>query len=237
MRRNVFFLLAASVLATTLLAACGNQDAQDRGNQEAGESGLPTPQTTSGSVTGMPDAPGPGQVSTISGLPPDTPIASDGSVGLPPIEGNPETGMAPGSPGTGDPLLTPEGLPRGEPGPSDAVDTIREYYANINSRSFGRAYVLWSGNGGSSGQSPQQFADAFADTTGISVEIQQPGAMDAAAGSRYIDVPVAVAATQRDGSLRKYAGTFRLRYSLVDGATPEQRNWRIGSADLREVQP
>ncbi|MEJ7745493.1 MAG: hypothetical protein WKF61_01820 [Luteimonas sp.] len=237
MRRNVSSLLVASLLSTTLLAACGNKDAQDRGSQEAGESGLPTPQTTSGSVTGMPDAPGPGQASTISGLPPDTPIASDGSVGLPPIEGNPETGMAPGSPGTGDPLLTPEGLPRGEPGPSDAVDTIREYYANINSRSFGRAYVLWSGNGGGSGQSPQQFADGFADTIGISVEIQQPGAMDAAAGSRYIDVPVAVAATQRDGSLRKYVGTYRLRYSLVDGATPEQRNWRIGSADLREVQP
>ncbi len=229
--------LISMLVAATLLAACGNKDAADRGKQEAGESGLPTPQSSSGSVTGMPDAPGPGQASTITGLPPDTPIASDGSVGLPSIEGNPETGMAPGPPGIGEPLLTPEGLPRGEPGPNDAVDTIREYYANINTRSFGRAYVLWSGNGGGSGQSPQQFADGFANTTGVSVEIQQPGAMGAAAGSRFLEVPVAIAATQRDGSIRKYVGAYTLRYSVVDGATPEQRNWRISSADLREVQP
>ena len=239
MKRVAPFLIAATLLATTMLAACGDKNAADGNQQEAGESGLPTPQATSGSVTGMPDAPGPGQASTIAGLPPDTPIASDGSVGLPsiegPPEGNPETGMAPGAPGTGDPLLTPEGLPRGEPGPNDAVDTIREYYANINARSFGRAYVLWSGNGGSSGQSPQQFANEFAETTGISVQIQQPGAIDAATGARFIEVPVAVAATQRDGSLRNYAGAFTLRYSVVDGATPEQRNWRITSADLREV--
>lgn len=228
-------LIVSILAAASLLAACGDKDAADPGKPEAGESGLPTPQSPSGSVTGMPDAPGPGQGPANLGLPPDTPVASDGSVGLPPVESNPETGMSPGYPGTGQPLLTPEGLPRGEPGPNDAVDTIREYYANINARSFGRAYVLWSDNGGASGQSPQQFADSFADATGMSVEIQQPDGMETASGARIIKVPVAIAATQRDGSVRRYDGTFTLRYSVVDGAMPEQRNWRISSANLREI--
>jgi len=50
-------------------------------------------------------------------------------------------------------------------------------------------------------------------------------------------VPLAVAATQRDGSLRKYVGTYTLRYSVVDGATPDQRHWRIASADLGDAGP
>ncbi len=227
----------ATLLLASLLTACGDKPANQRDAQGAGASGLPVPERTAGSVTGMPDRPGPGDVTMPGGLPPDTPVASDGSLGAPPLEGNPETGMSPGSTGSGEPLLTPEGLPRGEPGPNDAVDTVREYYANINARSFGRAYVLWSGNGNASGQSPQQFADGFADTTGVSVEIREPSGMDAASGSRFIQVPVVVAASQRDGSVRKYAGTFTLRYSVVDGATPDQRHWRISAADLREVDP
>ncbi|MEO6365882.1 MAG: hypothetical protein ABIO38_07545 [Luteimonas sp.] len=227
----------ATLLLVSLLTACGDKPADQRDAREAGASGLPAPERTAGSITGMPDTPGPGDVSTLGGLPPDTPVASDGSLGTPPLAGNPETGMSPGSPGSGEPQLTPEGLPRGEPGPSEAVDTVREYYANINARSFARAYILWSDNGNASGQSPQQFADGFGDSTGVSVQIQAPTGMDAAAGSRFIQVPVAVATTQRDGTLRKYVGTYTLRYSVVDGATPDQRHWRISSSDLREVDP
>ena len=48
---------------------------------------------------------------------------------------------------------------------------------------------------------------------------------------------MALAATQDDGSQRKYVGAYTLRRAVVEGATPEQRAWRIASADLREVQP
>ncbi|MGH8078899.1 MAG: hypothetical protein ACREPE_16495, partial [Lysobacter sp.] len=91
--------------------------------------------------------------------------------------------------------------------------------------------------GRATGQSPQQFANGFADTSGVSVEVMAPGRVDAAAGSRHIEVPVALTATQDDGSQRKYVGAYMLRRAVVDGATPEQRSWRIASADLREVQP
>ena len=59
-----------------------------------------------------------------------------------------------------------------------------------------------------------------------------PGRLDAAAGSRYVEVPVTVEAAQRDGSVRRYAGSYTLRRAVVDGATAEQRAWRIASANL-----
>jgi len=47
-------------------------------------------------------------------------------------------------------------------------------------------------------------------------------------------VPVTLDATQRDGSTHHYAGSFTLRRAVVDGATDEQRAWRIASASLRK---
>ena len=125
----------------------------------------------------------------------------------------------------------------GEPTPEDAVALVRDYYAAINGGDFGRAHALWSDGGNASGQSLQQFANGFTDTTGVSVQIKEPGRIDAAAGSRYIEVPVAIDAKQRDGSVRQYVGAYVLRRAVVDGASPEQRQWRIASADLREVRP
>jgi hypothetical protein len=124
-----------------------------------------------------------------------------------------------------------------EPTPADAVAVIDAYYAAIAANQYPRAYALWSGGGQASGQTAQQFAAGFADTASVSVDVGAPGRVDAAAGSRYIEVPVAVTATRRDGSLHRYAGAYTLRRAVVDGATDEQRAWRLASADLREVQP
>ena len=102
---------------------------------------------------------------------------------------------------------------------------------------FARAYGLWSDGGRSSGQTPEQFAAGFADTARVEVLPGEPGDIEAAAGSRYVEIPVSVNATQRDGSVRKYIGSYVLRRAVVDGANAEQRAWRIGSAELREVRP
>lgn len=213
-----------------LLCACGDRDDKSgRAGDGTAIDALPQPEGTSGSVTGMPDSPGPGQVGPASiGLPPDTPIASDGSVGLPPevmVDGDATSPSSPGS-DTAD----------GEPTPQDAVAVVRDYYAAINAGNFGRAYALWSDGGNASGQTPQQFANGFTDTTGVSVQINDPGHVDAAAGSRYIEVPVAIDAKQRDGSVRQFVGAYVLRRAVVDGASDEQRQWRITSADIREVR-
>lgn len=218
----------ALVLCMALaLCACGDRD--DNGERAADGTAieaLPQPEgTTSGSVTGMPNAPGPGQVGQPSmELPPDTPIASDGSVALP-VEGMVD-GAVPPPPGGGDGASA-----------EDAVALVRDYYAAINGGDFGRAHSLWSEGGNASGQTVQQFAAGFAETTGLSVQIAAPGRVSAAAGSRYVEVPVAIDATQRDGSVRQFVGAYVLRRAVVDGASAEQQQWRIASADLREVRP
>ena len=221
--RNPFLVLCMALA----LGACGDHDDKPgRASDGTSVDALPQPEGTSGSVTGMPDAPGPGQVGPQSGqLPPDTPIASDGSVALPP------DGMVGGD------NISPPAAGEGEPTPEDAVALVRDYYDAINGGNFGRAHALWSDGGNASGQSPQQFANGFTDTTGVSVQIKAPGRVDAAAGSRYIEVPVAIDAKQRDGSVRQFVGAYVLRRVVVDGASAEQRQWRITSADLREVRP
>lgn len=222
------------------LVACTGKDSAGSGNGNASgdAASLPKPEVTGGSVTGMPDKPGPGQV----GLPdpdvvsPDNPVASGGEPVVPlPGDGTLPDTLEPPSPGT--PGTLPDDLPpaAGEPTAQDAVAVVREYYASIDAHDYAHAYVLWSDSGRSSGKTAQQFADGFADTANVSVQVDPPGRIDAAAGSRYIKVPVAITGTQRDGSAKRYVGTYTLRRAVVDGATAEQRAWRIASADLNEV--
>jgi hypothetical protein len=114
---------------------------------------------------------------------------------------------------------------------------LREYYRAIDSLDYAHAWSLWSDGGHSSGQTIQQFADGFANMARVTVDTGAPGNIEAAAGSRYIQVPVTIQATTRDGGTQRYTGTYTLRRAVVDGASPEQRAWRIASAALHPVQP
>ncbi|MFC3550166.1 hypothetical protein ACFOLC_03975 [Lysobacter cavernae] len=223
----------SSLAIATLLAACSGDKPSGAAN-DAGTGALPAPEGARGGVTGMPDQPGPGQIGPPpAALPPQVALDDQGNPILPPDDGTAAaTGDTPPAETQGDaPSVTDE------PTPQDAVAVVREYYAAINRRDYARAYALWSDGGRASGQSPQQFAGGFVDTAGVSVEIMAPGAVDAGAGSRFIEVPVALTATQGDGSPRKYVGAYTLRRAVVDGASAEQRAWRIGTADIREVKP
>lgn len=213
-----------SVLLSTalLLVACGKDGTQPNAVGDDGKplEELPAPQGKRGGVTGMPDRPGPGPVG------PPTPEAA--AVPLD-TEGNP---------------LLPEAVPgetspaaadtSGETSPAEATAVIRDYYAAINRGDFASAHALWADGGRASGQSAQQFAAGFTDTTGVSVELMPPTRVDAAAGSRVVEVPVALTATLRDGSQRRYVGAYVVRQA---DAGDEQHAWRIASADIREVQP
>ena len=167
--------------------------------EAAGEDSLPKPAIAAGSVTSMP-APGP-----------STP--------------NPGKGPTPGleSQATGAAQATTEAT--AEPGADAAVAVLRDYYAAINTRDFARAYALWRQNP----QSPAQFADGFAGTTGMSVEIGTPGPINAGAGQRFIEIPVTLEATQADGRAERYAGRVVLHRSSVEGGDPD---WRIERTTL-----
>lgn len=237
--------LAACVLLACVLAACGDRDRDTdrRDGSRAGESGLPSPGSSSG-VTGAADV--------AAGREGDAPLLGSGPepvadpapadpffTGLPPEQAtNPETGLGVDPDGDG-PLTAPPAVDTGaaEPTPADAVAVIREYYAAIARRDHAAAYRLWREDGAASGQTPGQFAAGFAQTQGASVEIGAPGAVDAGAGSRYIEVPVSATLTDADGNVRVFSGSYVLHRAVADGASPSQRAWRIQGADLRERQP
>lgn len=220
-----------------LVSACGGNGAPAARQPGSDDTALPKPESTAGSVTGMPDKPGPGPVgaavhaddtSTADGQRP-----GDGSPGLPP--GN-DPGL-PDADGGMPPSTSDAVLPPTEPTVDDAVAVLRDYYAAIDAGHYQAAYALWSGAGAASGRTWGQFGNGFADTASVEAAIGAPGRVDAAAGSRYVEVPVTVTATQRDGSIHHYAGTYVLRRAVVDGASADQRSWRIASADIREVAP
>lgn len=222
-----FAFLLACVVA---LSACGGDRSRAPGTSGDDTEALPAPAGARGSVTGMPDEPGPGVVGPPK---PEETVALD-------AEGNPvlpaEDPLAATTVPV-DPNAPPTDIATNEPTVDDAVAVIRDYYAAINRRDFAQAYALWSDGGRSSNQTPEQFAAGFADTTGVSVEIMAPGRVDAAAGSRYVEVPVALTATHADGRQQRFVGAYTLRRAVVDGATADQRAWRIGTADIREVAP
>jgi hypothetical protein len=222
--RHSIFSAITLLLACALLGACGGKDKNadgDGGRPTAGT--LPAPSGATGSITGMPDTPGPGNVEPSGDapappattlLPEDADVAIDDS-----DASNPET--------------TGVDVAAAEPTAEDAAALVRNYYAAIEARDYDRAYLLWAD--GANRQTPEQFAAGFATTAHVAATIDTPGRMEAAAGSRYIEVPVAIESAQQDGSVRRYVGAYTLRRAMVDGATPEQRQWRIASADIREV--
>lgn len=114
-----------------------------------------------------------------------------------------------------------------------AVEVLRRYFVAIDARDYAAAYALWASGGAASGQTLEEFAAGFAETERVRAEIGEPGRVEGAAGSRYVTVPVSVHATTVHGETQRFEGSYTLRRSVVDGATPEQRSWRIYSAEVR----
>jgi hypothetical protein len=119
-----------------------------------------------------------------------------------------------------------------EPTAEDAVATVRRYYEAIDAKRYRDAYALWSDDGRSSGQTYEAFAKGFAETATVSVETGKPGDVGAAAGSRYIEIPVTITARTTGGSTQHFGGVYKLRRAVVDGATAAQRAWRIYDAEI-----
>jgi hypothetical protein len=114
-----------------------------------------------------------------------------------------------------------------------AAGVIRRYYDAIQSHRYDSAYTVWADSGRASGQTPTSFAAGFAQTATVTLSIGDSVHVEAAAGSQYATVPVSVDATLRSGEHQHFVGSYTLRRSFVDGASPEQREWHIYSADLK----
>jgi hypothetical protein len=110
---------------------------------------------------------------------------------------------------------------------------VTQYYDAIRSGNYGIAYSLWSDSGRASGQTLDAFTSGYAQTVDVRATFSDSVTVEGAAGSQFATVPVIIDAVTRDGTKQRFTGTYTLRRAMVDGATPEQRRWRIYSARLR----
>ena len=114
----------------------------------------------------------------------------------------------------------------------DPASVIRDYYRAIDERRYDDAYHLWASGGAASGRSLERFRDGFTHTASVDVVVGTPGPVEGAAGSRFVEIPAHIAAVATDGGRQAYVGSYVLRRSVVDGATPEQREWRFSSSKI-----
>jgi hypothetical protein len=136
-----------------------------------------------------------------------------------------------------EPESPPPSAPIDSAGPAAALEVIHDYYGAIERKDFPRAYRQWGSRGEASGQTLDQFTAGFAETESVGVQTGLPGRIDPGAGQRFIEIPVAVRANTTRGASQCFRGSYVLQRSEVDGATPEQRSWRIRSADLEPASP
>src|SRR6266576_6480478 len=94
-----------------------------------------------------------------------------------------------------------------------AAAWIQDYYRAINEHRYRDAYSHWERGGLASGKSFDEFRKGYAGTERVEITVGTPGRVEGAAGSRYVEVPVRIAARGRDGGGQDYAGTYTLRLS------------------------
>lgn len=133
---------------------------------------------------------------------------------------------APANVETSGPADAPPPLPAAaEAGPADIV---RHYYALIGERRYDEAWKLWGDNGRADGQTAGAFAKSFADIGAYDAKVGEAGAIEGAAGSLYVTVPVEVTGAKTDGTPIHLKGDVTLRrVNDVPGSTAEQRRWHI----------
>jgi membrane-bound inhibitor of C-type lysozyme len=80
---------------------------------------------------------------------------------------------------------------------------------------------------------PGRFAASFDKYAAYNAQVGAPGAVDAGAGQRFVPVPVQINAKLKTGALVSMTGSVTLHRTVVDGASQEQKSWRIRTADIR----
>jgi len=109
-----------------------------------------------------------------------------------------------------------------------AADVVQSYFALLESGRRAEARALWGGGGADSGRGPGRFNAAYAAYAEYHGQVGAPGAMEGAAGSSFVEVPVSVYGRRAGGQAFQERGTIMLRrVNDVPGSTPEQRRWHI----------
>lgn len=118
--------------------------------------------------------------------------------------------------------------------PAAPNTVVRAYFAAIAAHDYAAAYRLWEDDGAASGLSPRAFGASFAKYATFDAEVGNRGPIEAGAGQRDVVVPVRVRGTlAASGQPFVLAGPVALHRTVADGASSEQRNWRIRDTALR----
>jgi hypothetical protein len=150
-----------------------------------------------------------------------------------------ETGVAEPltPPGPGEPGGLPDDRSPLDEGPFEpesaqgAANVVQLYYAYLEAGKHSDALGLrWSTRARSS-PAATEFARSFTDYKEYRARVGAPGAIKAASGSLFVEVPVQVFGRRLDGAQFNKVGVVQLRRSNdTPGATVEQRTWQITAA-------
>jgi hypothetical protein len=117
-----------------------------------------------------------------------------------------------------------------------AARVVETYYALIDDGQYPSAWSLWSNGGKASGFDAAAFGHQFDGYESYDVNVGAGDQMEGAAGSSYIDIPIRLEAVRKDGSEEHSSGSVTLRrVNNVDGAPPDQLQWRIYRIDLQDA--
>jgi hypothetical protein len=183
---------------------------------------------------GAPQAAGPNAMPPAATSP--QPAADPNAAPPPSKTFPPVTPPAPGTPGglpdDRTPLSEASFTPTSAQGAANVVQT---YYALVAERRYEDAWRLWTQGGEGSGMTAEAFAKSFTPYESYNANIGAPGAIEGAAGSLYVSVPVQVYGRRKSGEEVHLLGEATLRrVNDVPGSTPEQRKWHISRIELRE---
>jgi len=160
----------------------------------------------------------------LSTLKPGEEIASDPGMECVAQLG-PVTPPAPGTPGGLPDDKTPiSEAPFAPTSAQGAANVVQTYYALIEKRSSVEA-AKYRADG-----TPENLSQY----SSIHAQIGAPGAIEGAAGSLYVEVPVVLSGRLANGSPFNRSGKVTLRrVNDVPGSTATQREWRIDKFDLK----
>lgn len=120
--------------------------------------------------------------------------------------------------------------------PAAARQLVQAYYAALDRGAFRTAYAMWDQNGAASGKSYAAFRAGFAMTASTRVVTGTPTNPDAGMSQRWIDVPVDVYATLKNGKRQHFRGRYTLHRVVAGvGAPPSQQSWHLSSAKLIQL--
>ena len=121
-------------------------------------------------------------------------------------------------------------IPDSDKTPAAAKKVVEAYFAALSERRYADAYRIFPG----SGMSATEFAASYAKYRTFKAAVGVPGDTESGAGSIYIEIPVVVTGTLKEGGTFRMEGPVALRrVNDVDGATPAQLRWHIFSNALK----